>query len=184
MTLLTAAALYSATGHAEVLSALDDLKHTRRRLSRLGWLVQICRRAASDDDGSDPTDGTVYKKSHRRIGSTGLEKRRTLGGGALLAAAAAVAEPVRYTLEEARAALETQTEHLTCGLQMRIHAACLRPMSSHLPIAFTVDALVRFTPQLRTSHMPTNPWRMLPNPWRMLPTDERPHARAAGAYSS
>ena len=46
LTLLSAAALFSDEGHAQVLTALNDLKRTRRRLHRFAWLVEACNRCA------------------------------------------------------------------------------------------------------------------------------------------
>ena len=39
--------------NAQVLTALDSLKHTRRRLHRFGWLVEACNRYQQSEDGDD-----------------------------------------------------------------------------------------------------------------------------------
>ena len=53
LTLLSAAALFSDEGHDKVLQALDDLKRTRRRLHRFGWLVEQCNRFQLDPGGAE-----------------------------------------------------------------------------------------------------------------------------------
>jgi hypothetical protein len=53
LTLLSAAALYSAEGHEQVLESLDHLKKTRRRMHRFGWLVEACNQGADDADAGD-----------------------------------------------------------------------------------------------------------------------------------
>ena len=53
-TLLSAAALFSEEGHKQVLQALDDLKRTRRRIHRFGWLVEQCNRYQLDGDQFEP----------------------------------------------------------------------------------------------------------------------------------
>ena len=70
-------------GHAQVLSALDDLKRTRRRLHRFGWLVEACNRLQQEDLGP-PASGGAFGQALAR--ETGGDVIYDWGGGLIWAA--------------------------------------------------------------------------------------------------
>ena len=95
LTLLSAAALFSDEGHRQVLSALDDLKRTRRRLHRFGWLVEACNRmqkvdaggvalAKGDADAEGAGKGRRSSMSLPQPGADGAPGEEEEAGGSLL----------------------------------------------------------------------------------------------------
>ena len=78
LTLLSAAALYSAEGHDQVLDSLDALKKTRRRMHRFGWLVEACNHDPVDEDQDEKGDDDDFDLSRA---TTGIRRRKPDGGG-------------------------------------------------------------------------------------------------------
>ena len=82
LTLLSAAALYSAEGHEQVLDSLDALKKTRRRMHRFGWLVEACNHEPMDeqDGGAGEVDDGDFDLDRTK---TGIRRPKPGGPGAV-----------------------------------------------------------------------------------------------------
>ena len=82
LTLLSAAALYSAEGHEQVLDSLDALKKTRRRMHRFGWLVEACNHEPMDDQdgGAGEVDDGDFDLDRTK---TGIRRPKPGGPGAI-----------------------------------------------------------------------------------------------------